>query len=307
MKVLITGSTGFIGTALVKHLLADGYDVVEVSRRPSEFSETKKIVIDDLSLVTYQDLPKVDSIIHLAGIAHTRKKGNAREIYNKYNNLLAVKLAELSVEMQCEKFIFLSSAKVHGSATMHSIDSSSPFSPEDFYAESKVNAENALSQMVSKTAMIALRPPVVYGENSKANIATLANRVKHNKLIPLPTKSSIRSFVSSSNLCNAIENCLRSKINGYNGFLVHDGSPIATEDFIISIANAQNLKPHLLKVPTGVFLAIDKCLQFATGSEYLAPLYKDFIIDCNQLYRETQWEPIESTEQGIQRIFGNQK
>ena len=92
MKILITGSHGFVGTNLIKALSAE-HEIIRWDVR-----------VD-------QPLPEVDVVIHLAGLAHDTKHTTETEAYFKVNTVLTQQIYDRFLESSAKKFIFFSSIK----------------------------------------------------------------------------------------------------------------------------------------------------------------------------------------------------
>ena len=193
-KILITGSSGFIGKSLCKKLSKSGKQIRATVRTTNSFSKNTDIeyvFVRDIILKTnWKDiLVDVDCIIHCAGRAHVMNEKNkdTSKIFQSVNVQGTKQLAEQASKAEVKRFIFLSSVKVNGECTYNidnkdvSIVRKRIFSyndlpnPQDSYALSKFEAENVLWEISSRTGLEVsiLRLPLVYGYGVKGNLANL--------------------------------------------------------------------------------------------------------------------------------------
>lgn len=296
MKILVTGSTGFIGRALVAELTTHGYEVVPLSRTQNGFEKANYVK-------QVEQIESAHAVVHLAGVAH--RHGVDQSEYDLINYQLTKNLAKLAADKGFKHFLNLSTAKVHGEETTIPISSHSDFNPQDHYSDSKARAEKYLSDLNSQTQFTSIRPPVVYGKNPKANILKLINSIEHNKPIPLPIKQNSRSFVSLKNITNAICAVLESELPGYNGFLVDDRKPVSTEQFIMHIAKNLGRKPKIIRMPNALLQFADKTLDKAISRSPLSPLYKNFVIECDELEKQLNWSSVDDYKSGIDQMLSD--
>lgn len=164
-RVLITGANSYVGTNVEQWLL----------KRPGEF------LVDTVDTFNNNwktaDFSQYDSVFHVAGIAHVDPKPEMAPLYYKVNSELTVEIAKWAKEKGVKQFIFMSSEIVyHASKSLkpHIITPETKPNPNDFYGDSKLQAEKGLHEIKSPDFKIAvLRPPMIYGPNCKGNFLRL--------------------------------------------------------------------------------------------------------------------------------------
>src|SRR5690348_13051464 len=113
MRILVTGASGFVGTALCRELLARGHVVRAAVRRLSASAETGLPQIRSPDLAGELDQPAlvegVDAVVHLAAVAH-RAAGEPEA--RRVNGDATARLAEAAAGI-ARRFVFMSSVKVH--------------------------------------------------------------------------------------------------------------------------------------------------------------------------------------------------
>jgi nucleoside-diphosphate-sugar epimerase len=113
-RVLVTGASGFIGSAVVAALARHGYAVRAAVRRPQlSFPDGVEVVQhpDLAQAFDWQPLLQgVDQVVHLAGIAHT-SRGVDRTSYDRVNRQATLELATAAAQAGVKHFVFVSSIR----------------------------------------------------------------------------------------------------------------------------------------------------------------------------------------------------
>ena len=199
--VLIVGKNSYIGETFkeyASHYYKKNYvyDVVDSIPDNSGVAEYEQI-----------DFSKYDIVYHVAGIAHADVSHVSDEVKEKYyqvNTDLALRVAKKAKNEGVPEFIFMSSMIVYGDSAPYGkekiITSSTVPSPSNFYGDSKLQADVAIRELADDTfKVIVLRPPMIYGKNSKGNYPLLAKMAK--KLPIFPDIDNKRSQLYVGNLC----------------------------------------------------------------------------------------------------------
>lgn len=190
-KILITGQNSYIGNTFIEYILSRQdnfeYKIDKVSLRGNLWRETL--------------WENYDVIIDVAGIAHVDVKRASEETKKKYyaiNKELTIEVAHKARKEGVKQFIYLSSMIVYGNN--HVINDKTQPEPENFYGDSKWQAEKQLMKMDSPGfKVVIVRPPFVYGKGSKGNYPLLA---KLSRVTPVfPRYANKRSMIYIENLC----------------------------------------------------------------------------------------------------------
>ena len=232
-KILITGKNSYIGSS-VEYWLSK-YNVYD----------TTTLDLRNLDWKDY-DFSEYDVVFHVAGIANFSKDSSKQELYRKVNTLLAIDVAEKAKAEGVKQFIFMSSIIVYGDSELtHRIITSSTIpEPSDFYGESKLQAEIGLSKLADSTFKIAiLRPPMIYGKNSKGNYPKLSNV---SKLLPIfPDFYNQRSMLHIDNLCEFVKQIIDNEKGGL--FFPQNEEYVSTSNLVQEIAEVTHKKIILVK------------------------------------------------------------
>ena len=154
-SLLLTGSTGFVGSRLCEVATEDGWSVRQAVRRI--YGMQDEVVVSDLSDKTdwAEALINIDIVIHLAARVHIMDDSVADPLaeFRKVNTAGTLNLARQAAGAGVKRFIFLSSIKVNGEMT--SVDQrfkpSDKYIPTDLYGLSKYEAEQGLLAIAKET------------------------------------------------------------------------------------------------------------------------------------------------------------
>lgn len=166
IRVLITGANSFVGTNVERWLL----------KVPGEFH------VDTVNTMNgawkQADFSKYDVIFHVAGIAHVDPKPEMAPLYYKVNRDLTIEVAKWAKDCKVKQFIYMSSKIVYKASKSLKgdiITKDTLPKPNDFYGDSKLQAEKGLLSLQSSDFKICImRPPMIYGLNNKGNLPRLA-------------------------------------------------------------------------------------------------------------------------------------
>ncbi len=236
-RILITGKNSYIGTAFANYL----------SKFPNEylieFVDTKNNEWENINFGLY------DSIYDVAGIAHNSSNKKLKKLYYDVNTHLTIALAKKAKKDGCHHFIYMSSMIVFGKSAKvgkkKSICQGDLPKPANFYGDSKYQAELGLKELEDDSFHIAIiRPPMVYGKDSKGNYPTLSKFAR--KFSIFPKINNCRSMIYIENLCNFIK--LIIDYQDYGFFHPQNQEYITTSNLVKEIANVHNHKMHLTKL-----------------------------------------------------------
>lgn len=304
-NVLVTGATGFVGSSFCAKATKAGYYVRRIVRKRIN-SDDHVIENIDGSALWKPALDGIDTVVHLAARVHVMKD-KANDLlaeFRQVNTIGTLNLARQAAGAGVKRFVFLSSIKVNGEAT----PSGRPFTvqdapaPQDPYAISKYEAEQALRQVEKDTGLevVIVRPPLVYGPGVKANFLRLIQAVRKGVFLPLGRINNKRSLVALDNLVDLIITCVDHPAAAGQTFLVSDGQDLSTPELVRKIAGAMGKKPGLLPVPPYLLRMAGGILgKKAEVERLMGSLQVDISHTCETL----GWKPVVTVDEQLARMF----
>lgn len=203
-QILITGAGSFVGTSVERWLL----------QKPDKYSVDTVDTLNDAWKKA--DFSKYDVVFHVAGIAHVDPKPSMAPLYYKVNCDLAIEIAKHAKINGVKQFIFMSSMIVYNASKSIKgtvIDAKTAPNPNDFYGDSKLQAEKGLSALESESFKLAiLRPCMIYGANGKGNFQRLISLSRITPIFPLWHNK--RSMLYIDNLCEFVNQVIDRNLRG---------------------------------------------------------------------------------------------
>ena len=291
MKILVTGSNGFIGSNLTNKLCKK-YAVIghgKTSGKTSNINNFFKININ--SKANWREcLSDVNTIVHLAAVAHNNSSN--QDYINEVNLKGTINLAKQSVECGVTRFIFISSIGVLGNATTDGklFNENSVAAPHSQYSQSKLDAENELLKIAVETGLevVIIRPVLVYGKEAPGNFGKLVKLVQKTPFLPFSLCRNKRSFISVDNLVDFISVCVDHPRAKNEIFCISDGDDVSIKEFTNGMA--KGLSKNLIQIPIPAF--IFKLVGRLTGkSEMIDQLVGNLQVDSSKAKELLDWTP----------------
>lgn len=153
MRVLVTGTEGYLGCLLAPELIRDGHQVLGVDTGfyragwlYNGIDRTSETLVRDIRHLTVEDLAGVDAIVHMAELSNDPLGQLSPTITYEINHQGSVRLAQLAKQAGVTRFVYMSSCSVYGVADGE-VDESSPVNPQTAYADCKTMVERDLLAM----------------------------------------------------------------------------------------------------------------------------------------------------------------
>ncbi len=299
MKVLVTGSNGFVGGHLCSTLESAGIEVVRAVRNPQPGATAVGPINGKTGWSAA--LTGVEVVVHLAARVHILKDASTDPLdeFRKVNVAGTLNLARQAAQAGVSRFIFISSIAVHGlTSGNHPFSARDIPAPHDSYGLSKLEAEQGLKEISAETGLqcVVVRPPLVYGPGVGANFLRLMKLAESGIPLPLGAVHNLRSPVFVRNLCDLILQCLTHPAAAGQTFLVSDDGDVSTPELLRMLSAAMNKKVRLFPMSVSILRLAGRL----TGHEgEMTRLCGSLQVDISRTKEVLGWAPPFTLEQGI--------
>lgn len=204
-KILITGAGSYVGESVRAYLL---------NTTPGQFEID---AVDTMNDAWKQaDFTRYDIVFHVAGIAHVNADPKMKPLYYKVNRDLTIDVARVAKAAGVKQFVFMSSQIVfHESQSLKTevLTAETQPNPNGFYGDSKLQAEKGLHELECDSFKVCiLRPPMIYGPNSKGNFPRLAKLATKTPIFPCWHNK--RSMLYIDNLAEFVKQAVLRGLSG---------------------------------------------------------------------------------------------
>lgn len=234
-KILITGKDSYIGRSFIEYCNKQSIDfeIEELDVRDDNWQDV--------------DFSMFDSVFHVAGIAHNSSDSKLEDLYYQVNRDLTIEIAKKAQEDGVSQFIFMSSMIVFGNNPNGKtrITKETQPNPDNFYGDSKLQAEKGLKELESENFnVVILRPPMIYGKGSKGNYPLLSKFAQKSPIFPdYPNK---RSMLHIDNLCELVRLMIENEESGI--FHPQNKELVQTSEMVRLIAKHHHHKMWFTKL-----------------------------------------------------------
>lgn len=240
IKVLVTGVKGYVGSEIVRLFERECERVFTIENKKVRRDVEKLKDSDDAFAVDITDreavlrlenIGEIDVIVHAAGLAHQYGE-TSREDFQRVNVDGIGNILELARNLGVKHFVLISSVSVYGHsknkfdgrsnsepenkfALVKSIDEEAICTPDDFYAESKLDGENLARRFCRENSirLTILRLSTVIGEEDKGNLLRLIRLIDLRYFIWIGKGENHKSFVHREDVARACVTILASEKN----------------------------------------------------------------------------------------------
>lgn len=247
MKILVTGTEGYIGSRLAPWLRSRGHDVhgldtgfyrdgclyIDPHGQPSSPAMTYK----DLRTVTPADFEGFDAVVHLAELSNDPLGQNRPDITFKINHEGSLRIAKAAREAGVRRFVYASSCSVYGLGSGEFLDESSPVNPQTAYAHCKVMVERDLTPMADDDfSVVFLRNATAYGPSPRMRFDIVLNDLCalawiNKKIAMVSDGSPWRPIVHIEDICEAMRCAVEAPTDAINAQVFNVGA--TSENFRI--------------------------------------------------------------------------
>ncbi len=274
-KILVTGSSGFIGKKIVRKL--DKFEII------TDSNDSEHIDLQNREQV--MKLDSADIVIHLGG-----KTPQSELKWSEYfdNNVIGtLNVLEYCIQKKVKKIIYVSSY-VYGNPKYYPVDENHPVNPHNAYTESKYLGERLCEFYCNRSDLnlIILRPFNIFGESMKDGflISNLINSVKTGKKVTIVNKNSRRDFLHVDDFVDLIAKLINDDFK-FEVFNVGAGESHSFEEIIKKIEKITSQKINV------------------NYEENKAIFINDITSDISKIKNKTDWQPKVKFDEGLEKML----
>jgi nucleoside-diphosphate-sugar epimerase len=241
MKILLTGTEGYIGARAGPILAARGHDVTGLDTGfyrdgclyldPIGLPMVPRTIFKDLRTVTPADFEGFDAVVHLAELSNDPLGENRPEVTYKINHEGSIRIAKAAKTAGVKRFVYASSCSVYGvGAGEGFLDETSPTNPQTAYAKCKVNVERDAARLADDTFCVSfLRNATAYGPSPRMRFDIVLNDLcalawTKKKIAMISDGSPWRPIVHIEDIIEAMRCTLEAPTKAVNGEVFNVGA-----------------------------------------------------------------------------------
>jgi len=264
MNVLVTGANGFMGTNIVKKLVAEGLNVRAMILKGTDERFIKQLNCE----IYYGDVTKpnslkdalkeIDLVYHLAALPSDAWTKRIVEVNYKGT----INMFKESISQGVKKFVYMSSLVVHGFGDFFEADESTPIIKPKWYKrpyiKSKILTEHFLNENKDNMEIVIIRPGFMpFGPYDMLASREMIERIQAGKTIPSINQGKAKMcYVYAENLCDGLISAgLNPDAAGETYILADENPPsITVKTFVDSICDELGKKRSKSSIPYGLAL-----------------------------------------------------
>jgi nucleoside-diphosphate-sugar epimerase len=239
MRILITGTEGYLGALLAPELMAEGHDVVGLDTGYYKAGwlyngvpTTPRTLVRDLREVTPDDFRGFDAVVHMAELSNDPIGALIGDVTYDVNHLGSLHLARCAKRAGVQRFVYMSSCSVYGIAE-GTVDETSPINPLTAYARCKAMVERGVTGMADDYfSPTFLRNATAFGASPRMRFDIVLNNLCglawiERRITMTSDGTPVRPLVHALDIVKAIRCALRADRERVHALVVNVGSDAA--------------------------------------------------------------------------------
>lgn len=279
-KYLVTGANGFLGSNLVRHLVASGTVVRAMVRNLDKAEDLQKLNVE----VVKGDLRDTDSLLEAAAgiegvynVAATFREGNLPDsAYSEINAEGTRRMLDASITAGVKRFIQCSTVGVLGDVKELPANENTPYNPGDIYQRTKLQGEHyALSYFKEgKIRGLVLRPAIIYGPGDTRTLKIWKMLAK-GKFFYVGKGDKYLHWIDVRDLARAFELAMQHTELNNDVYIIPGQRAITLREMVKCICSELNVKEPTLHLPVKpIQLLGDACEAICIPLGINPPIYR---------------------------------
>lgn len=253
-RALVTGAAGFVGRWLCRDLRERGVWVraLDLAQQPGPWDEFHQCDLRRPAGIG-SAVAGVDTVFHLAGLAHSALQGaHATAAYRELNVDATRHLVAAADQAAVARLVMMSSVKALGEGEHGPVDDDTPANPTTDYGRSKLEAERIVLDSAGRKGRHAavIRSALVYGPGVKGNLRAMCEAVAAGRFPPLAETGNRRSLIDVRDVVAALWLVASRPEACGKAYIVTDGQDYSTRRILDAMRQALGLgSPRLALGP----------------------------------------------------------
>ena len=262
VRVLVTGASGFVGSAIARGCQEAGLEVRCTGR--SDKLPQRLVNYSPADLLDADALPSlvagVEAIVHAAGLAHQFGQVNrAKGRFTAVNVCATENIIRAAIRQGVQHIVLVSSVSVYGPHTATICKEEHLCCPQEPYGQSKYEAEQRSVELAKGSGrnLTILRLATVYGEEDPGNVARLIRVIDRGRFAWVGTGTNLKSLIHRDDVARACITVLRQPPAGVNVFNL-SGPTCPMRQIVDTLAAALDRKLPRWHVPASLALGLTR-------------------------------------------------
>jgi nucleoside-diphosphate-sugar epimerase len=267
MRILVTGGTGFTGTALVVRLRELGHEVVALDYKEGLQCDALRergaeVVIGsvtDRDAVT-RSMKDVELVFHLA--AAFRELNVPNSFYDDVNVHGTRVVLEAARKLGARKFVYCSTCGVHGNVDHPPADEDAPIQPADYYQRTKYEAEPLVKREAGPSMeIVILRPAAIYGPGDPERFFMIFKRVAQGTFPMFGSGRTLYHPLYIDNLVDSFLLCMPPGVGHGREYLIADEKYYPIEEIVRAVGRALDVPVRIPHYPVWPVVAVGHVVE----------------------------------------------
>lgn len=315
MRILVTGSHGFIGSRIVVSALARGWDVVGMGRSPESASRETGYVRHDIAepLPPRDVIGPVDVVVHCAALAAPWARPSAFVATNVRGTRNVVRWCRQNGH---PSLVYVSSSSVvYRDADQFDLNEDSPVPPDreqiNAYSRSKRIGERAVERYEGPWSV--LRPRAVFGPGDTVLLPRILHAARHG-LMPVLQARGVQPVRCDITYVDTVAHYVMEAVERqvHGTYMVTNAEQIELYPFLFDLLARLGMEPHAVHVPVAVAGALASAGELVSARllRYREPVLTRFGVsvlsrsktfDVSRCLRDLG-DPLVSLDEGVERL-----